>query len=183
MPTVLHRKSSGFKILNPETSQWISFKAGRLDIEESDPNWKWVKEEALRNSEIIVVTNLLQCPDCSEGFTGKVARMDLGKHRKATHPFEWDADREAAHVQETAAIVKSREGFPCPVCGAHQSFPDEASLALHVRSLHGAPVEASQGPDSPIPDDVRDELWSDTGDVSQPGATTPATLGADPRAE
>lgn len=153
---LLCRTYPAFRILNPDNGTYSQFAGGKLVIAEDDPNYAFVMAEAVKNPDIVVTSTALQCDICGETFTGGAARLELGKHRKNVHPIEWDADHEAAHIDERTTILKDRAGFPCDVCQPVQTFGTEADLAEHVRMLHGAPFVDADG--RGVPDDVRETL-------------------------
>lgn len=158
--TFIHRSSDSFRVLDPNTLAAAQFRNRRLDIDDADPMYRWVADEAARNPEIVVMANVTTCPECGELFPGKTGAMDLGRHRKAIHPIEWDADRNAEHAAETAVILKTRAGFACDVCQPVQTFGTADDLGLHTRLVHGAPFVNADG--TGVPDDTRDAMGADS---------------------
>lgn len=156
MAVLLNRVHPNLRILNPATGGYAAFAGGKLVIEDDDPNYEVVMTQANRDPDIIVTTKVTQCPECGEEFTGKLASMDLGRHRSAIHPIEFDRDREAKAATQRNAIVKRREGFCCDVCAPLQCFGTADDLTLHTRLMHGAPFVDPDG--KGVPDEVRDLL-------------------------
>lgn len=132
------------RIYNPETGGWARFTGGKLDIDESDPDFKYVMAEAQRNPAISIHAKGVNCPECGELFTGKTARMDLGKHRKGIHFDKWLADQDALAAAERDVQVKSRAGYVCDICQPVQEFGTADDLAGHVSLLHAAPPELTE---------------------------------------
>lgn len=158
MAVFINTVTPELKIYNPVEDSWFGFTAGRLEIDEGDPNYQWALAEAQRNPAISVHQKATQCPECGDVFTGRMAAANLGSHRKEIHFDKWLADQEAATAEEREIQIKSREGYACPDCAPVQTFGTAEALALHVREIHaGAPSAAeleSDGGGSGVDTDI-----------------------------
>lgn len=132
------------KIYNPDTGNFASFIAGKLEIEKEDPDFKWVMAEAQRNPAISIHEIATTCDQCGAIFTGKVASAELGKHRKEIHFDVWLAEKDAKDEALREVQVKSRAGYACDICSPVQEFPDAEQLAQHVRLLHATVPELTE---------------------------------------
>lgn len=146
MPTLITKQFPALRIFDPISGEYRQFVGGRLDIEADDPAFAAVMAEASRNPAIYVVTTEVHCPECGEGFEGKMAKARMTLHRKDAHYDAWLADDEAKHVEERHVEMKSRAGVACDVCRPAQVFGSEDELAAHVRILHtAAPALDAEG--------------------------------------
>lgn len=144
------------RIYVPATEDFVQFRGGKLELDEDDPAFETVKQEALRNPSIVILTEAVQCPSCGEAFGGKTAKAQLGQHRKAAHFDLWVADKQAEQATVIMAEVKARAPHACDLCPRIQEFPDEAALNLHIRTVHvqvavdenGNVLDAGEGGDS-----------------------------------
>lgn len=145
MAVLLNHVHPEMRILIPGTGQYRNFSGGKLEIEADDPDYSVVMAEASRNPSIVVYESVTTCPWCGEPFAGKGAPMQLGKHEKEAHFEKWAAKADAKAAEVRNAEIKARSGFACDQC-PHATFPDEATLALHVQVMHtAAPAMDDEG--------------------------------------
>jgi len=124
------------RIYNPGTGDFALFVGGKLELEESHPDYEIVKTEALRNPSILMLTEATQCALCGEPFTGKAAAAQLGKHKKDAHFAEWVASKQEEQEQVIRREVKARQPHACDLCPRLAEFGSDDDLALHVKAVH-----------------------------------------------
>lgn len=151
-------------IYNPETGGYARFVAGKLEIEDDDPNYAWVMAEGQRNPSISIVKSAVFCPYCGEPFAGKPAKALEAAHVKNVHFDKWVERKEAEQAEETNVLVKERAGIACDVCQPVQVFADQDALMAHTKLVHTAPDESA------APVDVAAEVAT-----RRPGEVDPVT--------
>lgn len=132
------------QIYNPATGGFAKFVGGKLELDESDPNFGVVMAEATRNPLISIHEHVATCDQCGESYTGRTAAADLGKHRKAVHFDVWLADQDAKASVLREKEIKARAGFACDVCQPVQTFGTPEALAEHARKLHATAPELTE---------------------------------------
>ena len=144
MTTFLNQTHPYLRIYNPMSGEYAQFQGGKLELEDTDPNYAVVKQAAIDNPAITILETAKggkNCPECGELFIGTTAAARLSVHRKAAHFDAWLADKQAADNAETNEILKAGAGIACDICQPAQVFPDDTALARHVGLLHTAPDE------------------------------------------
>lgn len=148
MATLINGTNPALRILVSEAPlRFRQFVGGKLEIEPDDPDYEAVIRVAQRTSTIRVVETAVWCPECQEPFAGKMARANLGAHRKEKHLDAYFRDQEASLARERTAIVLERSGIPCPLCPpSTERFPDRESIEIHAFAVHEgrAPIELGE---------------------------------------
>lgn len=156
------------KVYVPASGDYVSFVAGKLEIDEGDVGYDEAMAEAKRNPSISIMVNETTCRYCGEVFTGKAAAAQLGKHKKDIHFEIWQAEKLIENEAVVQKEIKSRAGYACDVCQPVQTFGDEGDLSDHVKLLHTAP---------PPMDDEGNEIGTKgrPGEAAIPAATRSGT--------
>lgn len=151
MPTFLNQRNPALRVYCPDLDQFAEFRGGKLELEKTDPRYRWVAAQATRDPNIVVVEKVTQCDQCGETFTGGAAAADLGKHLKSIHFDVWLARKDAKDAEARNVELQRREGYHCDVCPFGQAtFGTEEDLATHVKLLHiGTGDEQEGSADSP----------------------------------
>ena len=134
--TLINNVHPDLRVYNPETGGYAQFVAGKLEIEEDDPNYAWAMKEGQRNPSIAIVKSAVYCVYCGEPFAGKMAKAQESKHEKDVHFDEWVKRKEAEVAEEVNVLVKDRAGIACDVCQPVQIFGSTEMLAAHTKLLH-----------------------------------------------
>lgn len=165
--TLINQLHPDLRIYNPDTGGYAQFVAGKLVIEEDDPNYAVAMAEGQRNPSIAIVKSAVYCPWCGEPFAGQTAKALESKHEKDVHFEQWVQKKEGAHAEEVTALVKDRAGVACDVCQPPMIFANDdqgkALLAAHVKLVHEQGAGESPG--------ATDE---EIAELRRPGEVTPA---------
>ena len=142
MATLINTSHPYLRVLvNEADLRFRKFEAGRLDVEQDDPDYTFLMAFAQQTPEIRVVETAVWCPECGEPFAGADSKDKLAAHRKVFHLEAYFDDAEAGLASEKAAIIIERSGIPCPICaqrgGNTERFPDAATLQVHTAAIHG----------------------------------------------
>lgn len=124
----------------PELKQYRVFKAGRLDIDESDPAFEAIMKWAAARSFVTVHETVLRCSDCNEPFAGGMAKARFARHNNEKH--EGTAEIVDAGGQKR---VKVSVPFACDICQPPQAFENDEQLAEHAAAFH-ATGDETEGP-------------------------------------
>ena len=139
MTTLLNYTNPYLRIYNPDSGEYAQFIAGRLEIDQDDPNFALVMANAASNPATTIVEFAKDghnCPECGALYRGQAGMAQLGKHRKDAHFDSWMADKNAAHQSEVNLILKERAGIACDACTPAQVFGDDEALIQHIRLVH-----------------------------------------------
>lgn len=133
---LINHQNPALRYVMPGSGEIVQFMAGRLILEDDDPNRGTILEAAAADPTITILTVDVICDVCGQAFVGKIARADLGKHRKREHGISADAN-------DKVTTVKTGTIFACNVCSPPQTFPDAGSLQTHNTAIH-APLKVTQ---------------------------------------
>ncbi len=134
MPLLFNHTHPFLSIYIPATGTFRQFSAGKLEIEEDDPDYEVVMAEAVRNPNIVVYETVGTCPVCGEVVgKGRTAEASVAGHIKVHHPDAADTPLELPNRE-----VKSKAEFFCDVCRPTQTFLSEEDQRIHVETIHAA---------------------------------------------
>jgi hypothetical protein len=137
--TLLNAVHPSMRILLPD-GDYAQFAGGKLELEPDFAFTDHVLRVAERDPNIVIVTGGVQCRKCGAEFVGE-DQDGLEQHMADGHPEVVAAGLVAELTEKISRIEKDRATFPCDACPNPMLsvFPDEETLALHVRAVHTAP--------------------------------------------
>jgi len=125
------------RILLP-SGDYAQFQGGKLELDEDDPDYGIVLDEATRNPGIAILVNETTCRFCGESFTGSHAGEKLADHKKDNHFDLWVKETELEQATFIQKEIKARAGYACDICAPVQTFGTSDDLAEHFNTLHAS---------------------------------------------